>query len=86
MYISNNGICDILHLVYLGWALFLPFLQTINVYAMDLIIITCFSFFASVISYIFFISPWVSLYTFANIFLNLLCYTKYKVVQCICQI
>ena len=39
MYISNEEICDILQLVYVNCALFLPFLQTINVCAMDLIII-----------------------------------------------
>ena len=43
----NEVIYDILHIVYVGWTLFLPFLQTINVCSMDLIILTCFAFFAS---------------------------------------
>lgn len=47
MYISNEDICVILYFVYMCWALVLPFLQTMNLCTIDLIIITCFAIFAS---------------------------------------
>ena len=42
---NNKNICDTLHIVCVGWTLFLSYSQIINLCSIDLIIITCFAFF-----------------------------------------